>query len=359
MKFTFTLAFLIALLALQSCSTELDVNAPYRETKVVYCILDPNQPYQTARITRGFLSDGRSAYEIAKIPDSSLYNPLNLEVKLLKLRKGNSGKFDTLSPRYELIPVTLNTKDTVNGDFYGPDQLVYQINTNELNLDGQSNPGDVKYCLRVRNKITGKVSEAYTQVPGNNFTIQNWPSISLAGPTGPFSLSFYSRNATKIAVGKSENSTVMQLNLNLKVAVITASDSTIENWQLRTGMETLEGSQTQVDFIFPPGSFWDFIRSEISKRGNTGVLRRRIIQSQQSSDMSDFEIFAANEDYNNYMIVNENYNSITQSQPVFSNISNGALGVFAAKNKKMFKTRLDNSLLDTLQVRFPDLKLVK
>jgi hypothetical protein len=57
--------------------------------------------------------------------------------------------------------------------------------------------------------------------------------------------------------------------------------------------------------------------------------------------------------------VNGNYNAITQSQPVYSNISNGALGIFCARNRRTYTVALDRNIPDSLRARFPELKLIK
>ncbi len=354
MRFRNIFFLLSAAIGMQACSTELDVNAPSRETKVVYCVLDPSLSFQTARISRGFLSEGRSAYELAQIADSNLYNPANLEVNLLELRRSSTGRFDTVG-RYLMRADTINTKDTESGDFYGPEQLVYR--TDNFNLGATSNPDLMKYCLRVRNKISGKVSEAYTQVPGSGLRIQNWAAISINGTqNGPYSLDFGSLKKTTVGVLKSENTAVMQLIISWKIAVITSTDSTIEYWQLKSGLENdIQGNQQ--DFIFLPGSFWSFIQTELSRRGSQGIIRRRIIQNVQAGDLSDMEIFAANQDYDNYRLVNGNFNAVTQSQPIYTNFNNGALGIFAAKNKVKYKVALDRPVLDSLNLRFPEFKL--
>ena len=348
MKYLRLILLVILPVVLQSCSTELDVNAPYRETKVVYGILDPTLPFQTFRIGKGFLSEGRSAYDIAKnSPDSSLFNPGNLSVVLYEMKLLASGRFDTIQ-KVQLFPDTISTKDA-DGDFYGPDQLVFR--TPLMQLDTVTPANLVKYRLLIRNKISGNTSEAFTRIPGKDLTVRNWAAIG-ATDRGPFSLDFGSRKKTSININKTVNTEVVQLALNWKIQVITTSaDTIIETWRQSSGLENdIQGDQKEI--IFGPGSFWNFIASELNKRGSANVVSRKFLPGQM-------EVYAGNEDYDNYRLVNGNYNAITQSQPVYSNISNGALGIFCARNRRTYSVALDRNIPDTLRARFPELKLIK
>ena len=341
------LSILFLALVVSSCSTELEVNAPYRETKVFYGILDPTLPYQTVRIGRGFLSEGRSAQDIAKnSPDSSLFHPSNLEVTLFEIRQQPTGRFDTIQ-KVNLYPDTILNKE-LNGDFFAPEQLVFR--TPAMQLDTLSRADLVHYRIRIRNKISGNVSDAVTSLPGKELNIRNWAAIGQSDK-GPFSLDFGSRKKTTISINKSVNTALVQLAMNWRVRVITQNDTTEEIWKLSSGLENdIQGDQKEI--IFGAGSFWYFIQGELARRGNTGVISRKFLPS-------TMEVYAGNKDYDNYRVVNGNYNAITQSQPVYSNVSNGALGIFCGRNQRRFSISLDNVVLDTLQARFPELKLIK
>ena len=348
MKIFRQLLFLSLAFALHSCSTDLDVNAPYRETKVLYGILDPTLPYQTVRVGKGFLSEGRSAYDIApNSPDSSLFNPDNLEVRLFELKLSTSGRFDT-TKRSLLYDTTLTGKDD-NGDFYSPDQLVFR--TPAVQLDTNTRADLLKYLIRVKNKVSGNVSEAVTNIPGKELTIRNWAAI---GPNdkGPFSLDFGSRKKTSININKSVNTAVVQLSLNWKLRVIKNNgDTVLETWKLSSQLESdIVGDEKIIDF--GAGALWSFIRGELTARGNENVVSRKFVPSQM-------EVFAGNRDYDNYRVVNGNYNPITQSQPIYTNVSNGGLGIFCGRNKRTYSISLDRQVIDTLQVRFPEMKLIK
>jgi len=337
----FIYLFFSLLVVLNSCSTKLEVNAPYRETKIMYAILDPTLPYQSIRVSKGFLSDGRSALDIAKnSPDSSVYNPGNLLVELIELKSGNEIRrwvcYDTLMT------------DKPEGTFYSPDQVIYK--TPSIFLD-TTNFQSLSYIFRATNKITGNISEAKTNLPARNFRI-NEPLSDF--PTDPTTLNFRSVAETKIRVSAPINVAVAQITINWNVRVIKNAagvlDTTIENWLMNSpGIIPIQGMEAQGSV--GKGQFWPFVQRELVARGSENVVSRKFL-------ISRMDVFGGNKEYDNYRVVNGNYNVITQSLPIYSNVSNG-LGIVCSRNQRSFPVRLSNNNIDTLKVRFPALKLEK
>ncbi len=79
--------FLIALFAsLMACDNEIDLNADYEDTTVVFGLLNANADTQFVRITRTFLEDGQSAIDLAQDANRLFYN--NIDVKLTHVQIG-------------------------------------------------------------------------------------------------------------------------------------------------------------------------------------------------------------------------------------------------------------------------------
>lgn len=64
--------FTISIIAIQSCTTDVDLNAPYKSTTVVFGLLDPDSTLQWIKINKTFLGDGNNL-DYAQIRDSSEY----------------------------------------------------------------------------------------------------------------------------------------------------------------------------------------------------------------------------------------------------------------------------------------------
>lgn len=72
--------FVISIL-LWSCETDFKVNAPWKDTTIVYGLLEANKDTQYVKIYRAFLGE-EDALVMADNPDSIYYNPLEIEVSL-------------------------------------------------------------------------------------------------------------------------------------------------------------------------------------------------------------------------------------------------------------------------------------
>lgn len=148
-------------LLFSACSTDFDISAEYEETIVVYGLMDASKDTQYIRISRGYVSDDRSALEIALEPDSIYYlaNQLNVSIE----RVGDGAVLDFVEDRS--LP-----KDT--GLFANAPHLVYML-PQRLNFNEE-------YRLKVENTVTGKVVTGYTTMV-DSFRLTQ-PSDVLAFP---------------------------------------------------------------------------------------------------------------------------------------------------------------------------------
>ena len=76
---------LLAIIIFFGCETDFDVNADWKETTVVYGLLDASLDTQYIRINKGYLGN-MSALDMAQNSDSLNFNPEYLEVKLHKIQ---------------------------------------------------------------------------------------------------------------------------------------------------------------------------------------------------------------------------------------------------------------------------------
>ena len=89
MKLKYFTIIVIAITSIfNACKTDVDVIAPYRETAVIYGLLDVSQPIQYIKINKVFLGQG-DAYAMAQNPDSSNFNPDDMNIYLEKYNGTN------------------------------------------------------------------------------------------------------------------------------------------------------------------------------------------------------------------------------------------------------------------------------
>ena len=112
MKSKFATLILATSILFSACSTDFEVIGDWKETMVVYGLLDQAQDTQYIKINKAFLGEG-NAFEYAMIKDSTQFvNSLN--VTLQRIKNGSVIATYTLTPD--------NTKPKDPGTFYSSDQ---------------------------------------------------------------------------------------------------------------------------------------------------------------------------------------------------------------------------------------------
>ena len=107
------LLVLVALFLYTGCSTDVAINAEYKQITVVYGLLDPNDDTTYLKINKAFLGED-NALVMAQVPDSSQYAE-KLDVRIFPAdNPDNIIYFDT---------ITITNKE--DGIFYNPYQIVY------------------------------------------------------------------------------------------------------------------------------------------------------------------------------------------------------------------------------------------
>ena len=112
--------------AVAGCSTDVDLNAPYLRTPVVFGLLDAAADTQWVRINRTWLGPGNQ-FDAAAIADSSEYAPEELQVRVIE-RVGR-----IVTNTFYLSDTTRSDKQD-DGVFYAPEhQAWYFVPENGLN----------------------------------------------------------------------------------------------------------------------------------------------------------------------------------------------------------------------------------
>lgn len=334
MKTKLILSLLLFASLFTACSTDLDVTGDWKETMVIYGLLDQSQDTQYVKINKAFLGQG-NAYEYAQIKDSVQF--LNsLTVQLQRIKNGIS-----LGAPIQLMPTPNVPKDA--GTFYYADQTyaIYSYvstGANALNPDSQ-------YELSVLNNETGTKASSKTSLVGNfNITIPmpSSPSFYIinAGPTSqtwPFTVKWQAAVNGKLYQ--------MNMRFNYEEFIDTNGDTIPEysvvkhlDW-LFPAQESLNLTGTEVmSLSFPSQNFMKHIGTSIGSTLN--VVRRQALKT-------DLIITAGTDDLNTFINVNEPSTGIIQDKPEFTNITNG-LGLFSSRVTSVMSRDLEATTKDTL-----------
>ena len=301
-------------IGLQSCETEFEVNAPWRDITAVYGLLNQNDAVHYIKINKAFLGE-TNASELAAIRDSSEYKPDEITAQIERIQNGS------VKATYPLSRVTLSNKPS--GTFYAPEHVLYKFVDSNL-LTGYD------YKLTVTKTVTNEKVTAETQlIQKFDFWEPNWWN-------GPKKVSFFcqggyqdfNKSEWKSAVNGRRYQLTIRFNYREK--------------DLDSGVETFKF----VDWVFPAEQSSDLnggdrMGNEIDGEDFYKFIGNKLTPVSPSNNVQrcigelDFTIDVAAEDFNTYMQVNEPSTGIVQERPEFSNVfdekGNQQVGFFSSR----------------------------
>lgn len=301
------------------CSTELDLLDDWKETTVVYGLLDQTQPKQYIRIQKAFLGPN-NAYEMAQQYDSINY-VTQLDVRMERLY--NDGIDSTII----FQPDTVYNKQP--GDFYAPMYVIYSYPQSSTWFSEA-----YTYRLVINNASTGNEVTSTTSIVGD-FRIEspNFGTIGFASNNPNYKVEIKWENA--------ENARLYQLVMVLHYTEVdinsVATAKTTSGWVIgeQNASASTVGSESMK---FEPDGFYRFVGNSIAQDDN--VVERRC-------DSVKFYVYACGEELLDYMNINGPSSSIAQERPQYTNINNG-LGVYSARTSTHKAYNLANQSLDSL-----------
>jgi len=296
------LLFIVFLILFSSCETEFDVNAEWKETTVVYGLLDASLDTQYIKINKAFLGD-TSAAVMAQYADSVNYNPDNLEIKL----------YDLVSNSFIILDDTLMNKDPFDpngnpGIFSVEENIIYRaLNPSDFLRSGRT------YMLQIKNINSGNEVSASTELI-SSFSFLNFNSSYKFGfynSALPDSTKFRSKT---LNWDKVENGMIYQLDVRFNY--VENGDSLYLLWSQPLVSYTGIQMETKLEGI----KFFNFLSNNLEE--DNSALRKFI--------NLDIVMTIGTEDLNTYMQVNEPVSGIVQQRPDFTNINNG-IGLFSSR----------------------------
>lgn len=315
----FFVTALIAVAGLQSCSEDLDITGDFKETAVVYGLIDKSDSVHMIKITRAFIGPGNSL-EISQIPDSNYFQ--NLSATITERINGNTARV------WQLFDTTVTTKET-DGVFYAPEQIVYAFYTgskdNSASPTGQPLLDNATYELHI----------VINEGQGNEFEVFGETEIVTGISTNTDASTFQFKFA--------KNSTTTGEYTNSGIAVNTGNSS-IVNTRLKIHYWDFIGVDSVEQVID-----WNLGENEVTGTSMTfaatGVIFYELIEAKcQAGDPAVFkrnlkgltvQVVAGSYDLYNYILVNEPSSSLAQNKPTFTNLTatndHPVVGLFSSR----------------------------
>jgi hypothetical protein len=328
------LPILIAAGTLMGCSTELDINAPYKDITVVYGLLNMRDSVQFIKINKAFLGEG-NAFDYAQIPDSNEYGEGDITYAKI-FRKQNGIRVDSFPLRDTVLG------NRLPGTFYGPEQRFYYFVENQTFSLPQSQiqvylQQDSDYEMEV--EVRGQRLRAETPIV-NDFSIfatvqEPNVEVNLMSPTGG------SYGSYQVRWTSSRDCKRFEVSYRFNFLEIRGQDTLRKAVTQRVGTRVTQNSQNpeQMGLFIDGELFFSTIATvvpfdaTVDKRLFTGL---------------DFLISVANDDFHTFLTLSEPISGIVEDRPEFTNVENG-LGIFAGRyTKNVIGKRLNPATMNEL-----------
>ncbi len=310
MKIRFSLFCLITLFTFNSCKTDLDILAPYKEIPVIYGVINHRDPTHYIRVQKAFLGAG-DAYSFSAVSDSNYFK--DITVKLIQYKLSDSGDSTFKTPKaITLTDTVIQGKD--GGLFFQPGQKLY---ITHAKLDSSFS---VK--LEVINNQSGKVYTAFTPLI-NHITITK-PNTSEVSKIG-FASDLGTYRSFTIDWNSDKNGYYSELFLVFKYTAKYMNNGVPSYLQ-----DSIMWPQSAVFWSKGDGAFSlelqgkEFYKKIQAAIPNPGDTLERVFTG------IDFIADVGGREFYNYLTLNQPTSTVVQDKPTYTNISEG-YGIFTTR----------------------------
>lgn len=331
-----------------SCKNKLNILAPYKELVSVYAILNPQEQYQYIRINKVFAGEG-NAYDMAQVKDSVNFPAGQLKVYLKRKDNGTYQQVSVSSSATELVlrdTVLYTQQGTFTNEqrFYYTNQKLFSWGTYELYInDTKTNQTYTASTVMIDSIKPGyyqPLAPPYYPVPydpnnppyyyldlSTNITVNR--AIRFYSIAGAYMYDVYVR---MVYLDSMLDHSVVPNFVEKKFATIYTAG--------------LNGGEEMVINYTSDQVLNTFYYLIMNNDNNPNILFRRIVKF-------DFLVYAGNYDYYVFLQSNMPASSVAQDRPIYSNISNGAVGIFATRSRFHVSKELASNFVNYLATKKP------
>jgi len=319
-------SLLCCLAWLISCNEKIDLIGDYKETAVIYGLLDQSDSLHYIKITRAFIGPG-NAVNIAKIPDSSYFQ--NVDARIKEFVGGN------LQRTWILKDTVVSNKNN-NGAFYAPDQKVYYFKTLTTGNNGaqQGPPLALGSSLNVNATYQLEIN-----IDNGKFLVEGTTSLvnGLSSPSNTQNFTFkFAGNPGEYqsggvaAANTFGNAYVVNAQLKVHYNEYIGVNATSNSFTWSLGERSILPGQSTT-FTANGRTFYENMKNDVT---NDPLIDRRTF------DGIEFIITGGHEELYNYILINAPSSSLAQSKPTYTNltVSNNkrVVGLFSSRQTLKF-----------------------
>ncbi|MFN5704540.1 MAG: hypothetical protein ACK45U_01670 [bacterium] len=321
----------IAILSFNSCSTELDIAANYKEIPVVFGMLTKGDTVQYIKINKAYLNTEGSAITAGSNLDSNIF-PYPLIVKLYGYNPATNVIIDSVT----LDTVIIN-KDP--GNFNANNVLFKTPAGYKLKYVGTPNiNADTNWCIY--ELVVRKASNNAILVKSRTRLVEDFrltstgTFLNLAVPTSNTQTPVEYRNSkltwTTPQYGRQFNGYMIFKFREVNDATGESIEKSImRNIFVNNRIDNLESNSDDISYTVQGQQFYDWIQNELDPLEATAARREYIAPI-------EFHFEYAGDELSQYYQINNNNVSLSDVSPEFTNIE-GGFGVFSSRMRKSFK----------------------
>jgi hypothetical protein len=297
---------------LTSCSNEVEIAAPPKETMVIYGLLNTSDSIHYIKINKGFISENTSPIELAKDPDLLFFD--SLHVRLINLSSGNSYVL-------EKQPVQ---KDS--GVFSNAVNYVFSLQE-KLHVND-------RIRLQVSNPLTGKSVSSETKML--DYPVPVLPSLSTINY-----LDIEPEKTFRINFNPPRESRSYEIKVHFYYKETDLSSQTSKNKVITWNVASRNYAEQRVISQLDGQLFYDYLSS---------MLEERPANIQREGLFLEFEYWTTDETFTTYRDVFGTASiGVVQKKTDYTNIE-GGYGIFASRNNvKITGTSLSTKTREQLR----------
>jgi hypothetical protein len=298
---------LLALFTFSTCTTDFELEAPWKDIPVVYGFLNLQDTAHYIRLEKAFLEPGGNANAIAQIVDSLYYNPS----VTVQLQRVNTGQRFTL----QRVDGNLEGYPRRSGPFANSPNYLYKIKGSTINLTAEQR---IRLIINRGNGLPEVTAET---------TVLGALSPRTTAPGNPLNLDYTRQLVFVWDIPASAALFDLRMLIHYREIDPTLPGGGINKtleWEIQKDLEKPDANATFVRYDNLKGEdFYRFVGAALSNAPNT----QRIFQS------IDLVYTAGGGELAELIKVEQANTGITSSQaiPIYTNLSEGR-GVFSSRN---------------------------
>lgn len=311
------LALIVTIISFFSCSNDFDLTEGKVDIPVVYGIISDKDTATYIRVERAFSDEETSAFVLAKDPALLYYDDIKVSIVHVKTGKSHPlTRVDGNLEGYQRVP----------GAFADAPNFLYKIKNDEINLIGKDD-----YRLVISKNDNSIITEATTTA------ITPYTSTSVSTPNANAKLSFVYNTEFKIRWSGGNEGVIHDINFLFHITEVKNNQSvdTTITWNVARNIPRFEHN-------FRGQTFYEFMNGALSKETNV----------QRFFNSAELVIISGGQAVKDYISIGQANLGITSSGeiPIYSNLSNGGVGIFSAKTEfSRTDIELASATLDSLR----------